>query len=197
MKADLIIIINNRIHYFKNGFITEEKDMPFEAGKNYTVREFIQLTPFDKVRLQKDDPAQYDRLKASADKQFSTETDQAAALELAKVKGQVVKEANIKAEIQRTVDLMKFHIKLIEGLLETIPDNLVGSYDPKRISDEEEVLNVPQAIEMIKKVANSDRYIVDMMTSFAEGFRKYRSLTPKQMAVLKNAAKKYNVNLGE
>ena len=49
-----------------------------------TVREFIQLTPFQKVRLQEADPAEYNRLKQLADEQFNPNSDPEAARELLK-----------------------------------------------------------------------------------------------------------------
>jgi hypothetical protein len=38
---------------------------------------FIKMTPFNKVRLQKDDPERYEELKKEAKKQFDPESDPA------------------------------------------------------------------------------------------------------------------------
>jgi ornithine cyclodeaminase/alanine dehydrogenase-like protein (mu-crystallin family) len=50
----------------------------------YTLREFIRMTPPQKVRLQKRDPDQYEKLRAETEKNFSKETDQQALTELNK-----------------------------------------------------------------------------------------------------------------
>lgn len=47
--------------------------------ESYTVREFIRLTPPQKMRLQKRDPEQYKRLCEAMERDFSVETDQEAA----------------------------------------------------------------------------------------------------------------------
>lgn len=52
----------------------------------YTVREFIRLTPPQKQRLQKSDPEQYKRLAEAMEKQYSKETDHQALQEITKGK---------------------------------------------------------------------------------------------------------------
>lgn len=53
-------------------------------SKQYSVREFIRLSPPQKARLQNRDPEQYNRLKKQMEEQFSIETDPEAAAQLAK-----------------------------------------------------------------------------------------------------------------
>lgn len=48
-------------------------------GRQYTVREFIRLTPPQKQRLQKRDPEQYKKLAEATEKNYSKETDVEAA----------------------------------------------------------------------------------------------------------------------
>lgn len=51
-------------------------------NEQYTVREFIRMTPPQKQRLQKRDPVQYKKLAEATEKQYSKETDQQALQEL-------------------------------------------------------------------------------------------------------------------
>lgn len=45
---------------------------------DYTLREFIRMTPPQKQRLQQRDPAQYEELRKQMEKNFSKETDHEA-----------------------------------------------------------------------------------------------------------------------
>lgn len=45
------------------------------SEKQYTVREFIRLTPPQKMRLQKRDPEQYKKLAQEMESKFSKESD--------------------------------------------------------------------------------------------------------------------------
>ena len=49
---------------------------------DYTVREFIRMTPPQKMRLQKRDPVQYKKLAESTEKAYPKETDQQALQDL-------------------------------------------------------------------------------------------------------------------
>lgn len=51
-------------------------------NQQYTVREFIRLTPPQKQRLQKRDPKQYKELCEKMEREFSKDTDQEALQEL-------------------------------------------------------------------------------------------------------------------
>lgn len=52
--------------------------------EEYTLREFIRMTPPQKMRLMKRDPEQYESLRSAMEKNFSKETDQEALTSLNK-----------------------------------------------------------------------------------------------------------------
>lgn len=54
----------------------------FMSDQQYTVREFIRMTPPQKMRLQKRDPEQYEKLKKSMEKNFNKESDPAVLADL-------------------------------------------------------------------------------------------------------------------
>lgn len=53
-------------------------------SKEYTVREFIRLTPPQKLRLQKRDPMQYKRLAEAVEKSYPKESDTEILMEISK-----------------------------------------------------------------------------------------------------------------
>ena len=95
---------------------------------------------------------------------------------------------NLKERVQRTLDLMKYHIKIVEKLMEDLPDDIEGEVTVTSNAAK----TIPDVIMAIKK-STQDRYINDMMDSFLSGFKKYGSLTVKQLQVLNNFAAKFNI----